>query len=40
MPAYKAHNALMDAIATAELFLAMVNKISAHKNARLADFIS
>lgn len=40
MPAYKAHNALMDAIATAELFLAMVNKISAHKNARLADFMS
>lgn len=40
MPAYKAHNALMDAIATAELFLAMVNKISANKNGRLTDFLS
>jgi DNA polymerase-3 subunit epsilon len=40
MPAYKAHNALMDAIATAELFLAMVNKISPGSNARLSDFLS
>lgn len=40
MPAYKAHNALMDSIATAELFLAMVNKIAPGKNARLADFLS
>jgi len=40
MPAYKAHNALMDAIATAELFLAMVNKISPKTTARLKDFLS
>ncbi len=40
MPAYKAHNALMDAIATAELFLAMVHKISPENNARLSDFLS
>lgn len=40
MPAYKAHNALMDAIATAELFLAMVSKISSNKNAYLRDFLS
>jgi len=40
MPAYKAHNALMDAIATAELFLAMVQKISPENNARLSDFLS
>ena len=40
MPAYKAHNALMDAIATAELFLAMVQKMSPKNNARLSDFLS
>ena len=40
MPAYKAHNALMDAIATAELFLAMVSKISPDENASLRDFLS
>lgn len=40
MPAYKAHNALMDAIATAELFLAMVEQISPGKNARLKEFLS
>jgi len=39
MPAYKAHNALMDAIATAELFLAMVSKIASNKNASLRDFL-
>jgi len=39
MQSYKAHNALMDAIATAELFLAMVNKISSNKTARLSEFI-
>ncbi len=39
MPAYKAHNALMDAIATAELFLAMVSKIASNKNACLRDFL-
>ena len=40
MPPYKAHNALMDAIATAELFLAMFNKISPKKNGRLGEFLS
>ena len=40
MPAYKAHNALMDAIATAELFLAMVDKIAPNRNGRLGDFLS
>jgi len=40
MPAYKAHNALMDAIATAELFLVMVNNIAPNKNGKLADFLS
>lgn len=40
LPVYKAHNALMDAVATAELFLAMVNKISPKNNARLGDFLS
>lgn len=40
LPAYKAHNALMDAVATAELFLAMVNKISPENNARIGDFLS
>lgn len=40
MPAYKAHNALMDAVATAELFLAMVSKISPKSNAKLREFLS
>ena len=40
MPAYKAHNALMDAIATAELFLAMASKISPDNKACLSDFLS
>ncbi len=40
MPAYKAHNALMDAIATAELFLAMITKISPGNKACLRDFLS
>ena len=40
MPAYKAHNALMDAIATAELFLALVNEIAPGKDACLGDFLS
>lgn len=40
MPAYKAHNALMDAIATAELFLAMVERIAPNKKGRLKDFLS
>ena len=45
MPDYKAHNALMDAIATAELFLAMVNEIVPNSlenkaSARLGNFLS
>ena len=40
LPAYKAHNALKDAVATAELFLAMVNKISPGCKARLSNFLS
>ena len=40
LPPYKAHNALLDAIATAELFLAMLPRISASDNARLSDFLS
>jgi len=40
LPPYKAHNALLDAIATAELFLAMLPAISANDNARLGDFLS
>ena len=40
MPAYKAHNALMDAIATAELFLAMVYRISPKSNASMGEFLS
>lgn len=39
MPAYKAHNALMDAIATAELFLALVNQISPKKTPKLGEFL-
>ena len=39
MPSYKAHNALLDAIATAELFLAMAELIAPAGNARLADFL-
>lgn len=40
MPAYKAHNALMDAVATAELFLVMANTISPKSNAKLREFLS
>ena len=40
LPPYKAHNALLDAIATAELFLAMLPTISASDNARLSDFLT
>ena len=39
MPAYKAHNALMDAVATAELFLALISQISPKKNARLKEVL-
>jgi len=45
MPHYKAHNALMDAIATAELFLAIVNEIvpnssESKSRARLGNFLT
>ena len=40
LPPYKAHNALKDAVATAELFLAMVNIISPNYNACLGDLVS
>lgn len=40
MPVYKAHNALMDAIATAELFLAIVNDNYPNNNARLKDVLT
>lgn len=40
MPVYKAHNALLDAIATAELFLAILNDVSPKNNARLKEFLS
>ena len=40
MPPYKAHNALLDAIATAELFLAILNSISPNNNAPLKDILS
>ena len=40
LPTYKAHNALLDAIATAELFLVMLPTISEDNNARLSDFLS
>lgn len=40
LPPYKAHNALLDALATAELFLAMVNNISSSNNGRLNEFLS
>ena len=40
LPPYKAHNALLDALATAELFLAMLSTISANDSARLSDFLS
>ena len=39
LPAYKAHNALLDAIATAELFLIMVKNFSPDSNIRLAKFL-
>ena len=39
LPVYKAHNALLDAIATAELFLLMVKYFSSDSNIRLAKFL-
>jgi len=37
LPVYKAHNALSDALATAELFLALVNDLYPAMNCRLKD---
>ena len=39
LPVYKAHNALLDAIATAELFLLMVKNFAPDSNIRLAKFL-
>ncbi len=40
LPQYKAHNALYDAIATAELFLAMAAEIAPSGNYKIGDFIN
>lgn len=40
LPHYKAHNALNDALSTAELFLAMAAEISGSDRCRLSDFIT
>jgi DNA polymerase-3 subunit epsilon len=40
LPVYKAHNALLDAIATAELFLLLANNISPKSNAKLSEFLT
>lgn len=40
LPRYNAHNALSDALATAELFLAIAAEISPHKPCRLKDVLS
>ena len=40
MPAYKAHNALSDALATAELFLALFNDLYPQQNCRLKDLLT
>lgn len=40
LPRYKAHHALSDAIATAELFLALVNEFAPEHEQRLGRFIS
>lgn len=39
LPVYKAHNALLDAIATAELFLFMVKNFAQDSNVRLGKFL-
>lgn len=39
LPRYRAHNALSDALATAELFLAMTAALAAHPRCRLKDFL-
>jgi len=40
LPAYQAHNALSDAVATAELFLAIVADIQPSMNVRLKEVLS
>ncbi len=40
LPQYKAHNALYDALATAELFLAMAAEIAPGGNYQIGDFIN
>ena len=40
LPQYKAHNALSDALATAELFLAMADNLYPGRPCRLGDFLS
>ncbi|MGD2119624.1 MAG: exonuclease domain-containing protein [Chromatiales bacterium] len=40
LPMYKAHNALYDALATAELFMAMAADISPTGKQKLGDFLS
>jgi DNA polymerase-3 subunit epsilon len=40
LPRYKAHNALSDALATAELFLAMAGDIDPGPDCRLGSFLS
>ena len=39
-PAYRAHNALSDALATAELFLALLNDLYPQRDCRLRDLLS
>jgi len=40
MPAYKAHNAQMDAVSTAELFLAIAGMLAPNNDLRLCDCLS
>ena len=40
LPAYKAHNALSDALAAAELFLALVNELCPKLDCRLKEVLT
>ena len=40
LPMYKAHNALYDALATAELFLAIRQELQPRGDFRLKDFLN
>lgn len=40
LPLYRAHNAMIDALATAELFLALSNEIAPRGGAPLKDFLT